>query len=181
MRSLFKILTILITTFMLVGCSTKSIEMENITKSDVKHVFQYGVIVSSQKVLIDKGRLSSLTYMGTVGSAVGLGAGALIGGNSQGGLIGAVVGLVVGGVIGATSNNEVEAFQVEIRNINNNETITSFLSEGVEVNTIVEYIIREDKQVTNVNIVETTSQRIERLERQIKEEKRAKKQKNRYK
>lgn len=175
MKKQINLIVVLLSMFMLVGCSNKSLEMNDVTTKDVKHVFQNGVIENSQKVLINQSQLSILTYAGS-GGVIGTGVGALIGGSSQGGIVGAVIGTLIGGVIGnSATDDEVEAYQVEIRNIKTNVVSISFLSQRVGVGTLVEYIVRDNNKVTNVNIAETYLEQKERLERLMKEEKRARK------
>ena len=135
-------------TLLFTGCAS-SLNMAGIGKSDVKQVFQKGTIENSQKVLVGKSKLSILKYA-VAGAGAGAGAGALIGGNSQSGLIGAGVGAGVG--LLTSVFQEVEAYQVEIKNLKSGKVVVAYLEQEVPINSIVEYVVREDEEVTNVNV-----------------------------
>ena len=169
----FKMITLLLIAFLFVGCSQKKLEVEDVKEQDITHYFQYGVIISSQKVLVDRTKLSVLKYA-TGGAVGGTGIGAMIGG-SQGGAIGAMIGTAVGGLFGATGDNEIEAFKMGIKNVNTGEVVVAYLGTDVLIGSLVEYVSRNQNQITNVNIVETQEQLAERLKREEKEAKRKRK------
>lgn len=166
MKTIFSLLFAL---FIFTGCTNKDITMSGVNTSDIKHTFKNGTIKSVQKVLVGKDKLSTLTYVGA-GAAVGAGAGAAVGGNTQGGIIGAAVGALAGGILAATS--EVEAYQIEIKNLETEDISISFVSEPVEVGSIVEYVVRDNNEVTNVKVVETFTELKKRLMREEREQKR---------
>lgn len=163
MKTIFGLVVAL---FIFTGCS--SLSMNGVKTSDIQHTFKNGTIKTSQKVLIGKDKLSTLAYAG-VGAAVGMGAGAALG-NTKGGVIGALVGATAGTL--TAMNTEVEAYKVEIKDLETENIVVAFLSENVEVGSIVEYIVRENNEVTNVNVVETFTMLKKRLDKEQREEQR---------
>lgn len=145
----------LVGSLLFTGCASSGIGM-NPGSSSIKQTFDVGTVVSSKKVLIDEGHLGAV---GT-GAAVGAGAGALLGSRSSGqhaltgGLIGAAVGAGAGLIASTVSGgNEVEAYEIEIRdNTNPNRYYRTYVKYDLPPETIVEFILRSDGTLTNVDV-----------------------------
>lgn len=123
-------------------------------RKDIKHQFVEGIVVSSKKVLVAKEKLALVRGMGV--GAVG---GAVIGGVSTGGA-GAVKGSIIGGVIGAIGGlatgymidgNEEEAYSLTLRK--GLEEYEAFTKDNIPSGTLLEFVVREDKAITNISIV----------------------------
>ncbi len=139
-----------ILTLSFTGCGA-GLNMNGISQSDVKQVFKRGSIESSQKVLVGKSKLTTLGYA-TAGAVAGAGAGAVLGDSTKATVGGGVIGAGIGAL--ASVFQEVEAYQVDIKDIKNGNTVTAWLEKEVPLNSLVEYVVRADGEVTNVNVTE---------------------------
>lgn len=166
-KSLFTLLVLVVLGFS--GCSS-NLSMNGVSEADIKHRFQTGILDSQEKVIVAKNKLSKLAYAGG-GAVIGGGAGAIIGDSTKATIIGSVVGAGVGYL--ASNFQETEAYLIKIRNLENNQMETAFIEIPVEVGSVVEYIKRES-EITNVNVIETATQLKKRMEKELREEKRAK-------
>lgn len=175
MKKIFGFLTMLVLVVAFTGCSNKSISMGGVSESDIKHRFQGGILEKNEKVIVAKSKLSTLTY-GGVGAVLGGGAGAAIGDSREATIIGAIVGAGIGLVSGAVQ--ETEAYHITIRNLDTNKRVTAFVSSPIEIGSVLEYVERNNNEITNVNVIETATQLKKRLERELKEEKRRSKTNN---
>ncbi len=133
------------------GCANNGLGIGSAT---VKQVFESGTIESSQKVLVSKDMMASVT-----GAGIGAVAGAVIGAKEsggdavKGGLVGAGIGAVAGFVGGyLLDNNEKEAFEISIKNEKTNEIRKAYLEQELPLNSLLEYIVREDGTVTNIDV-----------------------------
>jgi outer membrane lipoprotein SlyB len=143
------------TTIIFTGCIPQKGIGLNVEQSSMKQTFETGKIISQKKVLIDQGSASGI---GT-GAALGAGAGAILGSRSsginavKGGIIGAVVGAGVGAIASnATKSNEVEAFEVEIQSNIDYRIYKTFVEYDLPVGTTVEYIVRPDGTISNIDV-----------------------------
>jgi valyl-tRNA synthetase len=69
-----------------------------------------------------------------------------------GGLIGAGVGAIAGYTAGKmTNNNEVEAYEVTIKS-QKGSTYKTYIKNDLPVGTSVEFIVREDGSITNIDV-----------------------------
>lgn len=141
-------------TLLFSGCgASNGLGVGGLGGTEVKKVFQTGTIIDSQKVLISKDMMATVT-----GAGVGAVAGALLGSRSssgnavKGGLIGAGVG-AVGGYVGGMmmDNNEKEAYQITIQ-AKNGQKHTAYLENEIPINTQLEYVVREDGKITNIDV-----------------------------
>ena len=127
------------------GCANNSLNVSSMTSSasqeDIKE-FKTGVVSSAKKVLINDRKMAALT-----GAGIGGAGGAIAQGNVKGGLIGAGIGALAGALIG----NEVEAWKTIIKS-EGNENI-AYLKDQLPDGTSVEFITREEGEISNVNIV----------------------------
>lgn len=143
-----------VTALMFSGCgASNGLAVGGLGGTEVKKVFQTGTIVESQKVLISKDMMATVT-----GAGVGAVAGAMLGSRSssgnavKGGLIGAGVGAGAGYLGGMMlNNNEQEAYQVTIQD-KNGQKHTAYLENDLLKNTEVEYVVREDGKITNIDV-----------------------------
>ena len=133
------------------GCAGNGLNLNGISQSDVKQVFKRGSIESSQKVLVGKSKLTTLGYA-TVGVVVGAGAGAVLGDSTKATVGGGVIGAGIGALTSVFQ--EVEAYQVEIKDLKNGNTSIAFLEADLPLNSLVEYVVRANGEVTNVNVTE---------------------------
>ena len=131
------------------GCANSGLGMSGISQSDVKQVFQNGTIFSSKKVLVGKSKLTTLTYTGLGGVAGGV-AGAVIGDNTTATVGGAVLGAGIGAI--TSMFQEVEAYQVEIKDISTEKIYLAFIENQLPKNTNVEFVVRANGEITNINI-----------------------------
>lgn len=151
-----RILTIGIVTASLLftGCANSGLGVNSSSNATVKQSFEIGQIQSSKKVLIDESSLSPTL----IGAGTGAGVGALIGSAkggknaAVGGLIGAGVGALAG-FAGSkmTNSNEVEAYEVVLSS-NTGNFHKTYIKNDLPVGTVVEYLVREDGSVTNIDI-----------------------------
>lgn len=151
-----RILTIGLLTSALVftGCTAnKGLGLGGST-STVKQAFEKGNVVSSNKVLIDEGNLTSTL----TGAGVGAGVGALVGSRSGsknalvGGAIGAGVGAIGGYVANTmTGGNEVEAYEVQIES-HSGKNYKTYLKNDLPQGTLVEFVVREGGEITNIDV-----------------------------
>lgn len=135
------------------GCGA-GLNLNGISQSDVKQVFQKGSIESSQKVLVGKSKLTTLGYA-TGGAVAGAGAGAFLGDSTKATVAGGVIGAGIGALTSVFQ--EVEAWQVDIKDIKNGNTVTAWIETELPLNSLVEYVVRSDGEVTNVNVVKIGS------------------------
>ena len=133
------------------GCANNGL---GIGSASVKKVFETGTIESSQKVLVSKDMMATVT-----GAGIGAVGGALIGAKEsggdavKGGLIGAGIGAVAGYVGGMMlNNNEKEAFEITIKNTKTNEIRKAYLEQELPLNSLLEYVVRDDGTVTNIDV-----------------------------
>lgn len=143
-------------TFNFSGCANNGLAVGTVGKQEVVvKEFKRGYIISTKKVLVSKSMTAVLT-----GASVGATAGAVGGGIKEkavaGAMVGGVVGAVAGGAIGFVSglikdNNEVEAYQTVIRSDKKN--YTAYLEKDLPKNTKLEFVIRENEKITNVNLI----------------------------
>ncbi len=143
--------TATILTLSFTGCAGNGLNLNGISQSDVKQVFKRGSIESSQKVLVGKSKLTTLGYA-TAGAVAGAGAGAVLGDSTKATVGGGVIGAGIGAL--ASVFQEVEAYQVEIQDLNTNNKHIAFLEAELPLNSLVEYVVRADGEVTNVNVTE---------------------------
>ena len=136
------------------GCSGSGLNMNGISQSDVKQVFKRGSIESSQKVLVGKSKLTTLGYA-TAGAVAGAGAGAVLGDSTKATVGGGVIGAGIGAL--ASVFQEVEAYQVEVKDIKTGAIHTAYLESELPLNSLVEYVVRSDGEVTNVNVTQIGS------------------------
>ena len=136
------------------GCAGSGMNLSGIGKNDVKQVFQKGTIETSQKVLVGKSKLTTLGYA-TGGAVVGGGIGAGLGDSTKAPVGGAVVGAGLGAL--TSMFQEVEAYQVDIKDVKNGTTHVAFLEAELPLNSLVEYVVRADGEVTNVNVTQIGS------------------------
>ncbi len=136
------------------GCAQNGIGVSAGNSSNVSQSFQTGTVVAQNKVLIDKGHLAG---MGT-GAAVGATAGALLGSKSSGknAVKGAVIGTVIGTAGGylassITGGNEVEAFEIQIQTPSGN-VYKTYVEYDIPVGTMLEFIVRGDGTLTNIDV-----------------------------
>lgn len=142
--------TATILTLSFTGCGA-GLNMNGISQSDVKQVFKKGSIESSQKVLVGKSKLTTLGYA-TAGAVAGAGAGAVLGDSTKATVGGGVIGAGIGAL--ASVFQEVEAYQVEVKDIKTGAIHTAYLESELPLNSLVEYVVRSDGEVTNVNVTE---------------------------
>ena len=145
--------TATILTLSFTGCGA-GLNMNGISQSDVKQVFKKGSIESSQKVLVGKSKLTTLGYA-TAGAVAGAGAGAVLGDSTKATVGGGVIGAGIGAL--ASVFQEVEAYQVEIKDFKNGNTSIAFLEADLPLNSLVEYVVRANGEVTNVNVTQIGS------------------------
>ncbi len=149
-RIFLSIGTATILTLSFTGCGA-GLNMNGISQSDVKQVFKKGSIESSQKVLVGKSKLTTLGYA-TAGAVAGAGAGAVLGDSTKATVGGGVIGAGIGAL--ASVFQEVEAYQVEVKDIKTGAIHTAYLESELPLNSLVEYVVRSDGEVTNVNVTE---------------------------
>lgn len=131
------------------GCANSGLGMNGISQSDVKQVFQVGKIESSQKILVGKSKLTTLSY--TTGGAVAGGvAGGLIGNSTNSAVVGGVIGAGVSAL--ASVFQEVEAYQIEILNLKSGVKNIAFIEKQLPLNSQIEYVVRANGEVTNINV-----------------------------
>ena len=139
---------------MFTGCgASNGLGIGGMGQTEVKKVFDIGTIESSQKVLISKDLMATVT-----GAGAGAVAGAMLGSRSsganavKGGLIGAGVGAGLGYVGGMMmNNNEQEAYEIIIRG-NKGQTSKAYLEKELPIGTTLEYVVREDGKITNIDV-----------------------------
>ena len=137
------------------GCGA-GLNLNGISQSDVKQVFKKGTIETSQKVLVGKSKLTTLGYA-TGGAVVGGGIGAIASNDNKAKAVAG--GAVIGAGIGALTSmfQEVEAYQVDIKDVKNGTTHVAFLEAELPLNSLVEFVVRRDGEVTNVNVTQIGS------------------------
>lgn len=123
-------------------------------KQEVTKKFAQGTITRSEKVLVDKSMMATVT-----GAGVGAVGGALIGAKEggadivKGGLIGAGVGAIAGYVGGYLANGgEMEAFEVDVKDLKTGELHEAYLEKELNIGTNVEFVKR-DGVITNINVI----------------------------
>lgn len=146
------ILSCLVVMLFLVGCSSNKGIMVNTTNSTLTQSFQTGVVISSQKVLLDDSNYAKT--MGT-GALAGAGLGAIIGSSksSKRAGKGALIGGVAGALAGAAYNkatDEQEAYEIVVQ-MNNGSTFTAHVEENIQVGQKMSFIIRPDGTITNLD------------------------------
>lgn len=154
-KIVLSIATATLLTFNFSGCANNGLAVGTVGKQEVVKEFKRGYIISTKKVLVSKSMTAVLT-----GASVGATAGAVGGGIKEkavaGAMVGGVIGAVAGGAIGFVSglikdNNEVEAYQTVIRS--NKKNYTAYLEKDLPKNTKLEFVIRENEKITNVNLI----------------------------
>lgn len=149
-----KIITssLLVASIMFTGCANTGMGTSTVGAPTVNQEFQTGYVVSQKKVLVSKTMTSALT-----GAGVGALGGALIGSKNgggaavKGGLIGAGLGAGVGVLAGmATNNNEVESYETIINSQGRDYKV--YLDYSLRQGTKLEFVVREDQQITNINL-----------------------------
>lgn len=152
MRKILPIILITIVPLLFSACGVNQGLSMGDYREDVKHHFEHGRVIDSKKVLVSKDKISIVS-----GFAVGASVGAVIGSASGG--ANAIEGAVIGGAVGAISGlatgyaidgNEAEAYQLLIRSGLND--YTAFVKEDILLETALEFIVREDKSLTNISI-----------------------------
>lgn len=142
-------------TLLFSGCgASNGLGVGGLGGTEVKKVFQTGTIIDSQKVLISKDMMATVT-----GAGIGAAAGAVLGGRSssknavKGTLIGAGIG-AIGGYVGGMmiDNNEKEAYQITIESNKNGQKHTAYLENELPINSQLEYVVREDGKITNIDV-----------------------------
>lgn len=151
MRKIIMVATVS-ATLLLTGCGRAGIG-SNIGSPSVKQNFEIGKVVDQRKVMVDKGHLSAV---GT-GAAVGAAGGALLGSRASGqhALYGGLIGAAVGAGAGlATSmiagGNEVEAYEIDIES--GGRIYKTYVEYDLPVGTIVEFLVRTDGSITNIDV-----------------------------
>lgn len=145
------------------GCFTASLLLSGcgvsngvgLGKQEVTKKFDKGTIARSEKVLVDKSVMATVTGAG-VGAVGGAVIGAKEGGADilKGGLIGAGVGAIAGYVGGYLANGgEAEAFEVDIKDFKTGELHEAYLEKELNIGTNVEFVKREDGVITNINVI----------------------------
>ena len=131
------------------GCANSGLGMNGISQSDVKKTFQNGTITNIKKVLVGKSKLTTLSYsgLGAVGGGV---AGAVIGDSTPAVVGGAVIGAGIGAI--TSMFQEVEAYQVEIKDNATVSIYIAFIEKQLPKNTNLEFVVRENGEVTNISI-----------------------------
>ena len=123
-------------------------------KQEVVKKFEKGKIVRSEKVLVDKSMITTVTGAG-IGAVGGALIGAKEGGSNivKGGLIGAGVGAVAGYVGGYLANGgEMEAYEVDVKDAKTGELHEAYLEKELNIGTNVEFVKR-DGVITNINVI----------------------------
>lgn len=149
-RTLF--LSGILTSLLLGGCGVSN--GVGLGKQEVTKKFSQGTITRSEKVLVDKSMIATVT-----GAGVGAVGGALIGAKEsggdavKGGLIGAVVGAGIGYVGGYLANGgEMEAYEVDVKDSKTGELHEAYLEKELNIGTNVEFVKR-DGVITNINVI----------------------------
>lgn len=151
-----KILTIslLSATLLLTGCTNSGLGVNPSSGATIKQAFEIGTIQSSQKVLIDEGSMNTTLTGAGIGAVGGALIGSAKGGKNAavGGLIGAGVGALAGFAGGKmANNNEVEAYEVTIRS-QRGSIYKTYIKNDLPAGTNVEFLVREDGSVTNIDV-----------------------------
>lgn len=148
------IVSLLSASILFSGCAQNGIGVSAGHSSSLSQTFEVGTVIDQKKVLIDKGNLAG---MGT-GAAVGAATGALLGSRSsgknavKGGVIGAVVGTAGGYLASSLSGgNEVEAYEIQIES-KSGAIHKTYVEYDLPLGTVVEYIVRGDGSITNIDI-----------------------------
>lgn len=145
----------LVASLLLSGCgASNGLGVGGFGQTEVKKVFETGTVESSQKVLISKDMMATLTGAG-VGALAGVAIGSRNGSGDavKGGLIGAGVG-AIGGYVGGMmmNNNEQEAYEVELKSTKSGQVVKAYLEKDLPLNSLVEYVVREDGKITNIDV-----------------------------
>jgi hypothetical protein len=140
--------------FFFSGCgATKGLEFKEYSQSDVKYEFKKGEVISSRKVIVSKDKIAFIN-----GVVMGSGTGAIIGGATGGGVVqGAIIGGAVGGFGGyftglAVDGNEAEAFEINIRKLDDLSEHKAFVPYTIEDGTRLEFVLREKEVISNIRI-----------------------------
>ncbi len=138
------ILVVTFLTTLFVGCGVSN--GIGLGHQEVKSYFHKGVVVSSNRVLVDKAKLSFVKGMG-----VGAGLGTVIGG-----VQGTVIGGTAGGLGGVTAGyvrdgNEQEAYELIIRK--GLEEFKAYTKDNFLAGTELEFVVRNDGSLTNLKLV----------------------------
>jgi uncharacterized membrane protein len=146
-KIVLSIATATLLTFNFSGCVNSGLAVGTTGQTEVSKEFKKGYVTSTKKVLVKKSATAVLT-----GATVGAVAGGISDKSVPGAAVGAVVGAAVGYVGGLiANNNEVEAFATTIKS--GNKSYTAYLEKQLIDNTNLEFVVRENKKVTNVNIL----------------------------
>lgn len=113
--------------------------------ASVKKVFETGTIESSQKVLVSKDMMATVTGAG----------------------IGAVAGYVGGYLM---DGNEKPAFQIEILS-KKGQTYTAYLENELPLNSEIEFVVRDGKEITNIDVKKIGTPKEIIVEKQVIKEK----------
>ena len=135
------------------GCANNSLNLNSSLSGDteVVKVFKEGVVVNVQKVLVNDRRLSALT-----GAGIGAIGGAVTKGKKAKRI---VAGAAIGGIIGAMIGKEVEAYQTNINAGTENYVV--FLKARLPIDSVVEFVVRENEKISNVNVIGKIKQGVE--------------------
>lgn len=147
-KILLSVATATLLTFNFSGCANNGLGV-GVGSESVKKVFDNGTIENSQKVLVGKSEVATLTNVAT-GAAVGAGVGAIAGDSTKATIIGAGVGAIAGAVF--NSFQEVEAYEIEIKSIKDGVIRKGYIESELPLNTLIEYIVREDGKITNIEV-----------------------------
>lgn len=136
----------------LTGCSHNNGVMINASNASFHQQFEEGIVVSSKKVLLDDSNYATTMGGGALGGAA---IGSIIGSkdSSKRAGKGAIIGAGVGALAGLVYNkatSEKEAYQIEVQ-MNNGNYFTAFVSENFQVGQKVNFVIRPDGSITNLD------------------------------
>lgn len=147
-KVVLSVATATLLTFNFSGCANNGLGV-GVGSESVKKVFDNGTIENSQKVLVGKNEVATLTNV-AIGAAGGATVGAIAGDSTKATVIGAGVGAIAGAVF--SSFQEVEAYEIEIKSIKDGIVRKGYIESELPLNTLIEYVVREDGKITNIEV-----------------------------